>query len=1435
MEGGDIQVSNNIEDRIVEMKFNNSAFEAGVAKTMATLQSLKEKLNFTGATKGFDDIKKSSDKVDLSHISRGLDELSSKFSALSVVGVTALATIANRAVDAGLNLAKSLTIGPIGDGFNDYNAKLTSVQTVMNSTGQSIGYVSKYFDQLDTYADQTVFSMNDMTSAFAKFTNAGISIKDAVPAIKGIGNLTALAGQGAESAQIAYYNLSQSLAGGFLSTIDYKSLQNANVATKDFRDRLTAAAVAAGTLKKTGKGLYTYPGGKKAVNEQQLFTEALSSGWANAKILTDVLNEYGDTSTVVGKKAFDSATKVKTLPQLLETLKAQVGTGWTETFQMLLGNVTEATALFTGLSDTIGGYIDRMNKARNSTIRDWRSWGGRAALIQSVKNAFQALKNILGPIHDAFREVFPAPTARKLASLTIKFRMFTEKLIASKETMDNIKRTFVGVFTVIKVLAGAVGIAVKGFFNLFKVAGAALPGLLSLTAVAGDFVKAIANFLIFKNPIAKFFKGLSGSTTDVLIPIVTFLSKMLEAISKLATGDITGFTDKFKEAFGSLGDVVDAIVKFIEKRFTGVTDIFVQVGDFLSTVGEKLVGGSSALGKSIGGLAAGVGKFLASFGSGAGQKIVEVFDAIGDAVKGLIDKLSFKVNFGGVKKGADDGVKSLHKLDVVGSAIKKTFEGICKAVKGVANFLKPIVKAIGGIIQTAFTKIFDYLKTFDFQDIVAIINIGLLIQIYRGFNGFLKSMSKTAGKFGNLADTISGTFKQLTSGIKTLQRNVQSKVILRYAIAIGLLAASVYLLSTIDPKKLGIAVGAIAALMAELIGSLKLIGRFNLAENKGLISLTAGMLLLSGALIGMAIAVRLLGRLKPEEIAKGIGSVALILGALSLAVKVMNGAKGIVAAGIGIAIISASIIALAGAIKLYSKFKPEVFKSGITKLAITLGVLAVAFRLFPAGASVGIATSLTIAAFAISLLVRSLKQLSKFTKGQIAKALIALGGALFIIAGAMDALAAGGEVGAAALIVVAVALRILIPALVMLGKLSLWEIIKMLVAFTAVLVILGGASFVLAPLVPILIALAAAIGILGVGMLAAGAGVALFSAGLVALATVGAAALAGLLALLPVFAQQVGLAIRAFVKVINDAIPELISIGGTFIVSLAKEITKDGPVLFQEGLNLLIGLLDVFNNNAHTISTKMLEFMQTLAYEIGENAGPMADAGLEAFLDLLTAFSNAVLNHKDEIYTASYNFGKAIAEGMKAGIKGGISGFLGDTGSKLADLTGLGTLFTLGGKLVGGGNDAPPPAQKPSGQTFPTTHSETAPTGSSTRPPSTRGGDLRINPDVVTQNLDVNPTITPVIDLSEVTRASRTIADLMTSVPVTPDTSTFEARNIAANQTGPTVATEPVRTTELKFEQTLISPDPLSPSEVYRRTNTLLAKAKRELDPVLSP
>jgi hypothetical protein len=237
----------------------------------------------------------------------------------------------------------------------------------MNATGSSIDVVSGYFGELDTYADKTIYNLTDMTGAFAKFTNAGVDMDKSVPAIKGIANMVALAGQDAGAASIAMYNLSQSIAGGFLTTTDYKSLNLANVATKEWKGQMVEAAVAAGKLEKVGDKYHVV--GMKAgtaSTEAQLFNENLAEGWASTEVLMGVLGDYGDTQTAIGAKAQAAAQDVKSFGMMMETLKAGVGTGWTDTFEILVGNLHEAKALFTPLTASVGEFLTSFDTARNT-------------------------------------------------------------------------------------------------------------------------------------------------------------------------------------------------------------------------------------------------------------------------------------------------------------------------------------------------------------------------------------------------------------------------------------------------------------------------------------------------------------------------------------------------------------------------------------------------------------------------------------------------------------------------------------------------------------------------------------------------------------------------------------------------------------------------------------------------------------------------------------------------------------------------------------------------------------------------------------------------------------------------------------------------------------------------------------------------------------
>ena len=368
-------MSKTIDERVVEMRFDNKQFEAGVKDTMSTLDKFKEKLNFNGATKGLENIESASKKVTMSGLSSAVEQIQHKFSVLEVMGVTAIANLTNEAVNYGKRLMAAFTIDPVKTGFDEYELKMGSVQTIMASTGESLATVNKYLDELNTYSDKTIYSFSDMTTNIGKFTNAGVKLEDAVMAIKGVSNEAAVSGANANEASRAMYNFAQALSAGYVKLIDWKSIENANMATVEFKNYLLEAAAACGTVEKQADGMYkiltTNANGSQfdqMVDATHNFNDSLSYQWMTTEALVSTLKDYADETTVIGKKAYASAQDVKTFSMMMDTLKEAAQSGWARTWELTLGDFEQAKALWTDAANYFGGLIDASADARNNLL-----------------------------------------------------------------------------------------------------------------------------------------------------------------------------------------------------------------------------------------------------------------------------------------------------------------------------------------------------------------------------------------------------------------------------------------------------------------------------------------------------------------------------------------------------------------------------------------------------------------------------------------------------------------------------------------------------------------------------------------------------------------------------------------------------------------------------------------------------------------------------------------------------------------------------------------------------------------------------------------------------------------------------------------------------------------------------------------------------------
>ena len=365
----------NVDQRIVQMQFDNAQFEQGAATTMNTLDKLKNSLNFNGQTTGLDEVSKSIGKFNVAPMLSALDGAKSGFSALEVAAITVISNITSKVQMMGERLVKAVTIDPVKSGWSEYESKMDSIKTILNSAKDkngaavSLEQVKKKIEELNVYADKTIYSFADMTNNIGKFTNAGVDLDTSVAAIQGVANAAAAAGADSNAASRAMYNFAQSLSTGYMQRIDWKSIENANMATVEFKDELLKTAEAMGTVEKQTNGMYRSltadtEKGMEEVSAAAMFTEKLSTKWLSNDVLIKTLENYSNTETDIGKKAQEAATKVFTLSKLFDTLGEAMQSGWSATWEKIVGDYNQAGELFTGINNFVSGALGAKDQKR---------------------------------------------------------------------------------------------------------------------------------------------------------------------------------------------------------------------------------------------------------------------------------------------------------------------------------------------------------------------------------------------------------------------------------------------------------------------------------------------------------------------------------------------------------------------------------------------------------------------------------------------------------------------------------------------------------------------------------------------------------------------------------------------------------------------------------------------------------------------------------------------------------------------------------------------------------------------------------------------------------------------------------------------------------------------------------------------------------------
>lgn len=1238
-----------IDQRIVQMQFDNKGFEGGVRTTLNSLKTLQESLKMKNATTGLAEVDKGIKSVGtggLSGLASGVDTVASKFSAMSVVAISALANITNSAVNAGKNLVKSLTIEPITTGFSEYETKINAIQTILTNTahqGTSLKQVTAALDELNLYADKTIYNFAEMTKNIGTFTAAGIDLDTAVMSIKGIANLAAGSGSTPQQASTAMYQLSQALAAGKVSLMDWNSVVNAGMGGKLFQDALID----------TAKGM------GKVVDAGKPFRETLQDGWLTSDVLTKTLQKFADDPSLT-----QAATQVKTLSGLMDTMKESVQSGWAQSMEMIFGNKDQAAELFTGISEGFNSIIEPSTEARNAMLKFWNENGGRDDVIKGFTNIVQSVGKGLGSIKDAFGEVFPPMTGKKLVEMSKGFKDLTEKFKMSDKTAGMIKDTFKGVFSVFDIGIQAVKGVVKAFIpfgGVFKGLGSLL---LTTTSSIGKFFTSIG-------------KGLKSS--EIFDKITSGVEKGVGGITDFLSGATKGIEGFFK-AISSLNfaPLLDGFSKITSGLGSGLGDMFAGLGKQIGKIDfNKVIG-------MIGALAAGKGllalKDITKSVKGAFDSLLEIPGSIAGILDGVRESLeAYQANLNAgtlLKLAASIGILAL-SLGLIASL---DAAGLERALTGVTVLMIELIASLAILLKIAAGNKFK--GFFAMSTAMVAFSVAILI-----LSAALKNIAELdiqqlaiglAGLAGTMGLMLAAT-KLLSTSSKGLIKTSVGMLILAGAIAA--MAGAVKMFGQIDPGVLVQGLLSVGALLAGLAVFLKVTDFSGMS-----ISSSVGILILAAALNVLAVAVDSLGGMDTGAMIQGLAGVGAVLAELAIFSKFAGGGPGLIATGVGLVAVGVALNIVSAAISSMGSMSLETIGKGLLAMAGSLAIMGAAVALIPAGSLIGTAVGIGLMSGALLILSMALQSMGGMSWEEIGKSLVTLAGSLTILAVAM-AFMTTGLPGAAAMLVMSAALMLFVPQLIALSQLSLAQVGIGLLALAGAFAVLGIAGLLLTPVVPVLLGLAGAIAILGLGAMAAGIGITMFATGLATLVAVGAAGgmalvevLRQLINLLPEFGGKLAEAFVSFVVAIGEAVPQMITAVGQMISGILTAFTEALPQIGDAALALIETLCTVIGQAVPKLVKIGVDLILALLQGIASNMGRLVKSGV----DIIVNFINGISANVGRIIQAGIGLVNSLANGIRSNSPAATAAVLNLISACVGAITGaIGQFLSKGTEAVG--------------------------------------------------------------------------------------------------------------------------------------------------------
>lgn len=1136
-----------IDEKIVVMRLDDSDFTRKAANTTSTLGKLRDTLNrIPGVNLGktsqeLGAIQDEAGSSKLEGMANAVQNISSKFSALGVVAITTLTNITNRAVDAGINLAKSLSVDQVMSGFREYETKIGAIGTVLSNTewaGTTLEDVNRVLGELNTYADNTIYNFGQMTENIGRFTAAGVKIDDSAIAIKGLSNLAAASGSDVNQLNSAMYQMSQTMAAGKFNLMDWNSLVNAGMGGKKTQDALLETAKAMG----------------KNVDMSEGFRNSIEQGWLTSEVFLETMKKFGQDKSMT-----EAATAVRTFSGFMDSLKESIGSGWAQSFEIIFGDFEEATKFWTALSNSVGSFFSKSTESRNKLLQGIADKGGIANMFDGIVNAVKPVTQIFTALGDGFKKAFPPKSVDQIVKMTEKFKEFTAGLKLSDSTMSKLTTIFHGAFSIfssVLIIAKNLGSA---FLKLIpEGTGSGILGLLEgIAKLAIGFNESLKA----GNGLTKGIGGLGtvlGGIGSVIGSIIKGFSSLGEAMSEvwniLAKGDFTGkgpweedskivdWLFKLRDAFKSVGDwfknnfegfgMSDILgagtlvgVGLLVKKILGIFDNF---GGTVETFQEMI----SNIGEGIGGVFEDLGGALQAF-----QAQVKYTNLLKIAIAVGILAVSLKL-MEGIK--SEDLTRGLVALGVSlgilmgGMAIIDKFN----MIGGMRASTTILALSAAVLIMAGALK-----KISDLNPSELMTGLGGLVGITAALAGAIIAISKWGGKI-----------------------KVSSLQLLALAGAIAILADAVKKLSDIDVAGLAKGVGALGIIFLELGIFLRIANKTKLGPGTAI-----GLIGVAAAIQLMVNAIKDINSIDVPGLVKGLTSIAVILAQIAIFSKVVSGPQ-LIAAGIGMTLVAAAINLLVGPITAFSEMSWAELAKGMTAMAVALGLVAGAAML--ASGSIGGAAAILIMAAAMNALVIPIQTLGSMTWGDLIKGIVGLAAGMALIAGAAlllsPAIVPMLGFGAALLLVGAAALAV-------------GAGIGMFAAGLATLATLTAASVA---------AIVGAIALLLKGFAE------LIPAVVDFVVKLGLALINGIVALVPPLANAIAQLIVSLLTTITTYLPSFIEKGTLLIMQLLEGMGKAIPTLISGAIAFIVDLIQGLAQGIRDNGPELVGAMMELIGEI---------------------------------------------------------------------------------------------------------------------------------------------------------------------------------------------------------------------------------------------